>query len=141
MIQRLAFVAALSVAVLVDGFAVVSNVANRESSILKSSRREILEYSAAAILGSAFVGTQAAFAEGFDDLSMPSTDEQKQTEVRLRFRMIRPSLVYFAHSPCTRLANDTTVLSCRWYLCWLFLACRGEMKELPEKAGSPSPVC
>jgi hypothetical protein len=141
MIQRLAFVAALSVAVSVDGFAMVSTVARRESSILQSSRREILEYSAAAILGSAFVGTPAVFAEGFDDLSMPSAEEQKQTEVR--FMMSRQHhLLCVSHiPPALDSANDTIVLSCRWNLCWLFLACRGKIKELPEKAGSPSPVC
>jgi hypothetical protein len=87
MIQRLAFVTALSLAVTIHGFTLSSTVPSRETSILKSSRREILMSSAAAILSSSFVSTPAALAEGFDDLSMPSVEEQKQTEVR--FRMIR----------------------------------------------------
>jgi hypothetical protein len=41
----------------------------------------MLEYSAAVILGGVLVATPAAFAEGFEDLSMPSEEQQKTTEV------------------------------------------------------------
>lgn len=82
MIPRFAFaVVFLSAVVSIDAFTVRSTQSNREASILKSSRRDVLEYSAAAILGGVLVAAPAAFAEGFEDLSMPSEEQQKTTEV------------------------------------------------------------
>jgi len=85
MMQRLVCLVAFAVVALsVDGFTVSSSTtpARDVSSALHSTRREILDYSVATLLGGLIVSTPAAFADGFDDLSMPTEEEQKQSEVR-----------------------------------------------------------